>query len=90
MFQPVTPQMRQQLEESLASHGVTGEQFHQAQQLAKRVGESLAVAYGEAVGREVAAAEFARTVLGVEGAGRLLVAAMREVTGRPDLYSELN
>ncbi|MFB6640251.1 hypothetical protein ACFCYF_23680 [Streptomyces chartreusis] len=90
MLQPVSPQMRQALEESLAEHGVTPEQFQEAQRLAKEAGERMAVAYGEVVGRELRPADFARTVLGVESLGHLLVAVLREVTGRPDLYRHLD
>ncbi|MDQ8707851.1 hypothetical protein RCO28_36090 [Streptomyces sp. LHD-70] len=89
MFHPVTPQMQQALEASLTRQGVTSEQFTQAQQLAKKAGERMAAVYGETVGREVAPSEFARDVIGVEGSGRLLVAVLREVSGRADLYRDL-
>ncbi|MFF9429425.1 hypothetical protein [Streptomyces sp. NPDC014746] len=40
-------------------------------------------------GRSVAPVEFADGVLGVEGAGRFVVYALREVTGRRDLYRDV-
>jgi len=90
VFQPVTPHMQQKLEASLTHQGVTPEQFAQAQHLAKEAGERMAAAYGEAIGREVGPADFARNILGIEGSGHLLIAALREVTGRSDLYRDLD
>ncbi|MDQ8704510.1 hypothetical protein RCO28_18740 [Streptomyces sp. LHD-70] len=89
MFQPVTPHMQQELEASLTRQGVSPGQFTEAQLLAKDASEQMAAAFGEAVGREVAPADFVRNILGVEGAGRLLIAALREATGRTDLYRDL-
>lgn len=89
MFQPVSPQMQKTIDDTLTRHGVTPEQFQEAQQLAKQAGEKMAAAYSETVGREVHPADFARTVLGVETTGRLLVAVLREVTRRPNLLEDL-
>ncbi|MGC9539958.1 hypothetical protein [Streptomyces sp. UG1] len=89
MFRQLTPDERQALADRLAAQGVTSEQFTQAQEQARAIGEALARAYGEAVGRTVTPVQFITEVLGVEGAGRLLACALREVTGRPDLYRDL-
>ncbi|MBC9717791.1 hypothetical protein H9Y04_35200 [Streptomyces sp. TRM66268-LWL] len=82
--------MRQALEVSLTRRGVTTEQFAAALQLAKEAGERMAATYGETVGRTIEPAEFARIIFGTEGTGRLLLATLREVTGRADLYRELD
>ncbi|MDI3418001.1 hypothetical protein [Streptomyces luteolus] len=89
MFKPVTPHMREALETSLVREGVTPGQFTEAQRLATEAGERMATAYGEVVGREISPPEFARDVLGIEGTGHLLIAALREVTGRAGLYRDL-
>jgi len=88
VFTFLTPAQREALSANLAARGVTDAQFAQAQTLAKELGERLAHAYGDVLDRPVAPLDFVRDVLGVEGAGRLLVCAMREVTGRPDLYGD--
>lgn len=86
MFRQLTPDERRALTAKLAEQGVTAEQFAQAQEQARDIGEALARAYGETLGCAVTPVQFIADVLGVEGAGRLLVCALREVTGRPDLY----
>ncbi|GGL03535.1 hypothetical protein [Streptomyces flaveus] len=89
MFRHLTPDERRALTARLADQGVTAEQFAQAQKQARASGEALARAYGETLGRAVTPVRFITDVLGVEGAGRLLVCALREVTGRPDLYRDI-
>ncbi|GAA2656628.1 hypothetical protein [Streptomyces vastus] len=89
MFRHLTPDERRALTAKLADQGVTSQQFAQAQEQARAIGEALAGAYGETLGRTVTPVQFITEVLGVEGAGRLLVCALREVTGRPDLYRDL-
>ncbi|KPI15642.1 hypothetical protein OK074_2087 [Actinobacteria bacterium OK074] len=74
---------------SLAEQGVSGGDFQRAGELVRELGSALARAYGEVLEREVTPLQFADEVLGVEGAGRLLVQVLRKVTGRPDLYSEI-
>jgi hypothetical protein len=86
VFRQSTPDERQALTDRLAELGVTPEQFTQAQAQARVIGEALARTYGAAIGRPVTPLQFATDVLGVEGAGRLLLCALRETTGRPDLY----
>ncbi|MFE7565393.1 hypothetical protein ACFU76_00270 [Streptomyces sp. NPDC057539] len=88
MFTFLTPAQRDALNASLVARGVTDAQFAQAQALAKEMGEQLARTCGDVLGRPVEPLDFVRDVLGVEGAGRLLVCALREVTGRPDLYRD--
>ena len=89
MFRHLTPDERQALTDRLATQGVMPQQFTQAQELARNIGEALARAYGEAIGRPVTPVQFATDVLGVEGAGRLLVCALRETTGHLDLYRDI-
>lgn len=89
MFRHLTPDERRALTAKLADQGVTSQQFAQAQEQARVIGEALARAYGETLGRTVTPVQFITEVLGVEGAYRLLVCALREVTGRPDLYRDL-
>lgn len=89
MPQPLTFQRRQALLAGLAARGVTPDQFQRAVEMSRVMGEELARAYGGAVGRAVTPIEFATEVLGVEGSGRLLVCALREVTGRQGLYQDL-
>ncbi|WP_149183338.1 hypothetical protein [Streptomyces sp. TRM49041] len=88
MFSFLAPAQRAALSVGLAARGVDGVQFGQAQKLAKEMGERLARAYGDALGRPVEPLDFVRDVLGVEASGRLLVCSLREVTGRPDLYRD--
>ncbi|MEU3046244.1 hypothetical protein ABZ705_06855 [Streptomyces sp. NPDC006984] len=88
MFSFLAPAQRATLSVSLAARGVDDAQFGQAQELAKGMGERLARAYGDALGRPVDPLDFVRDVLGVEVSGRLLVCALCEVTGRPDLYRD--
>ncbi|MDH2389415.1 hypothetical protein QCN29_11540 [Streptomyces sp. HNM0663] len=88
MFSFLAPAQCAALSVSLAARGVDGVQFDQAQKLAKGMGERLARAYGDALGRPVEPLDFVRDVLGVEASGRLLVCALREVAGRPDLYRD--
>ncbi|MFY1677403.1 hypothetical protein [Streptomyces sp. WMMC905] len=40
------------------------------------------------IGRQVTPVEFITDILGVEGAGRLVACALREITGQPDLYRD--
>lgn len=89
MFRHLTPDERQALTNRLATQGVMPQQFTQAQELARNIGEALARAYGEAIDRPVAPVQFITEVLGVEGAGRLLACALRETTGRKDLYRDI-
>lgn len=89
MFRHLTPGEQQALTARLATHGVTPEQFEQAKGQARAIGEALARAYGEAIGRPVTPLQFVTDVLGVEGAGRLLVCVLRETSGRPDLYRDI-
>ncbi|MFG2956341.1 hypothetical protein ACGF5O_21790 [Streptomyces sp. NPDC048291] len=89
MFRHLTPDEQQALTARLATHGVTPEQFEQAKEQARVTGEALARTYGDAIGRPVTPLQFVTDVLGIEGAGRLLVCALRETTGRPDLYGDL-
>lgn len=89
MFRPLTPDEQQALTDKLAADGVTPEQFTQAQEQARRVGKALARTYGEVIGRPVPPAQFLEDVLGIEGADRLLVCALRETTGRTDLYPNI-
>jgi hypothetical protein len=89
MFRQLTPDERQALTDRLAAQGVTHRQFTQAQGQARELGEALARAYGEAIGRPVTPVQFITDVLGVEGAGRLLACALRETTGRMDLYRDI-
>ncbi|WP_438491922.1 hypothetical protein [Streptomyces asiaticus] len=72
----------------LATQGVTPRQFTQAQEEARTVSEALAGTYSEMIGRQVTPAQFITDVLGVEGAGRLLACALREITGRADLFRD--
>ncbi|MEV0735414.1 hypothetical protein AB0I51_05490 [Streptomyces sp. NPDC050549] len=88
MFRQLTPGERQALTDRLAAQGVTPQQFKQAQEQARELGEALTRTYGEAIGRPVTPMQFITDVLGVEGAGRLLVCALRETTGRMDLYRD--
>jgi hypothetical protein len=89
MFRHLTPDERQAFADKLADQGVTSQQFTQAQNLARTLGENLASAYSEALGRPVTPVQFITDILGIEGAGRLLVCALREITGRPDLYRDI-
>ncbi|CAM5469772.1 hypothetical protein [Streptomyces aurantiogriseus] len=89
MFRHLTPNEQQALTTRLTARGVTPEQFEQAKDRARVIGEALARAYGEAIGRPVTPVRFVTDVLGIEGAGRLLVCALRETTGRPDLYRDV-
>lgn len=89
MFRHLTPGEQQVLTTRLTARGVTPEQFEQAKEQARAIGEALARAYGDAIGRPVTPLQFVTDVLGVEGAGRLLVCALRETTGRPDLYGDI-
>ncbi|MFI1735236.1 hypothetical protein ACH40E_39660 [Streptomyces acidicola] len=89
MFRQLTPDERQALTDKLAAQGVTPEQFAQAQEQARTIGKALAHTYGEVIGRPVPPLQFLNDVLGVEGAGRLLVCALRETTGRRDLYPDI-
>ncbi|MEU8522835.1 hypothetical protein [Streptomyces sp. NBC_01216] len=88
MFRQLTADERRALTDKLAARGVAPQQFTQAQELARAMSKALAHAYGEAIGRRVTPVEFVAEALGVEGAGRLLVCALREITGRPDLYRD--
>jgi hypothetical protein len=88
LFSHLTPSERQALANRLAEVGISQEQFAQAATLSRTVSEALARAYSEAIGRDVTTADFLTEVLGKEGAGRLVACAMREVTGRRDLYGE--
>ncbi|MER5223847.1 hypothetical protein [Streptomyces flaveus] len=89
MFRHLTPDERRALTVKLAEQGVTAEQFAHAQEQVRDIGEALARTYGEVLGRTVTPVQFITDVLGVEGAGRLLACALREVTGRPDLYRDI-
>ncbi|MER6010140.1 hypothetical protein [Streptomyces bluensis] len=89
MFRQLTPDERQTLTDKLAAHGVTPEQFAQAQERGRAIGEALAHTYGETIGHPVQPVQFLNDVLGIEGAGRLLVCALRETTGRADLFTDL-
>ncbi|WP_236244198.1 hypothetical protein [Streptomyces sp. CC210A] len=88
MFRQLTADERRALADRLAARGVTPQQFTQAQELARAMSEALARTYGEAIGRRATPVEFVTAVLGAEGAGRLLVCALRQVTGHPDLYRD--
>ncbi|WP_431993321.1 hypothetical protein [Streptomyces albogriseolus] len=89
MFRHLTPGERQALTTRLAARGVTPEQFEQAKEQARAIGEALARAYSEAIGRPVTSLQFVTDILGIEGAGRLLACALRETTGRPGLYRDI-
>lgn len=89
MFRHLTPDEHRALTTRLAARGVTPEQFEQAKEQARAIGEALARAYGDTIGRPVTPVRFATDILGIEGAGRLLVCALRETTGRPDLYRDI-
>ncbi|MGW2886385.1 hypothetical protein ACWDDN_13710 [Streptomyces griseoruber] len=89
MFRHLTPDERRALATRLAAHGITPEQFEQAKEQARAIGEALARTYGDIIGRPVTPAQFATDILGVEGAGRLLACTLRETTGRPDLYRDI-
>ena len=89
MFRHLTSDEQRALTASLAARGVTTEQFEQAKDLARTLSEALTRAYGETIGRPVSATQFVTDVLGVEGAGRLLACALRETTGRADLYRDI-
>ncbi|MFF2566676.1 hypothetical protein [Streptomyces sp. NPDC058084] len=89
MFRELTPDERQVLADRLAIQGVTPQQFAKAQELARTLSGALARACGDVTGRSVTPVEFIEEVLGVEGAGRLVVYALREVAGRRDLYRDV-
>ncbi|AWK09615.1 hypothetical protein DDQ41_12545 [Streptomyces spongiicola] len=88
MIRQLTADERRALTDRLAAHGITPRQFTQAQELARTMSETLARTYGEVIGRRVTPVEFITDVLGVEGAGRLVACALREITDRPDLYRD--
>ncbi|MFI1563834.1 hypothetical protein ACH4ZX_12375 [Streptomyces sp. NPDC020490] len=89
MFRQLTPGEWRALVDGLAARGVTPQQFAEAQEKARSISEALARAYSEEVGHPVTPVQFVADVLGVEGAGRLLACALRETTGRPDLYRDI-
>ncbi|MCH0562119.1 hypothetical protein [Streptomyces sp. MUM 2J] len=88
MFHQLTADERRALTDRLTARGITPRQLTQAQELARTMSETLARAYGEVIGRRVTPVEFTTDVLGVEGAGRLVACALREITGQPDLYRD--
>ncbi|MGW1878456.1 hypothetical protein [Streptomyces sp. NPDC001975] len=89
MVRHLTPGEQQALTARLAARGATPEQFEQAKEQARVIGEALARAYGDTIGRPVTPLRFATDILGIEGPGRLLICALRETTGRPDLYDDI-
>ncbi|MFJ2342349.1 hypothetical protein [Streptomyces antimycoticus] len=88
MFRHLTTGERRALASRLAARGVTPQQFAQAQEQARTTTEALARAYGEAIGRQVTPVEFITGVIGIEGAGRLFVCALHEITGHTDLHRD--
>ena len=89
MFRHLTSGEHQALTTRLTARSVTPEQFEQAKEQARAIGEALARTYGEAIGRPVTPLQFVTDILGVEGAGRPLVCALRETTGHLDLYRDI-